>query len=220
MKFPKVKNPFTVIGIVVVVILLVVAFFQGEEPAEMPATLPAVSPTPHPSAAFVPTVQTSTPSPALSPAQDMTEEPAANAPEASGEEILAVEAAKVCNFIIRCDALVGNDVLAEGKKELVPSDGIIFAAQDIPYSEGENVWDVLCRLTRQHGIYIEYTKAPASGGVYIEGIHNLHEFDGGSGSGWLYYVNGAAPRVSCSQYVLSPGDTVEFFYTCNYGKDY
>ncbi|MBE7025097.1 MAG: DUF4430 domain-containing protein [Ruminococcaceae bacterium] len=220
MKFPKVKNPFTVIGILAVVILLGVTYFRGEKPASPPAPLPTVSPTPHPSAAFIPAVPTASPTSTLPEEEEKEEERTPETPAASVGDNAAVEAATQCTFSIRCDTLVGNDALSDEKKGLVPSDGVIFAAQSVAYAEGESVWDVLYRLTRQHGIHLEYTKVPAYGSVYIEGIQNLYEFDGGSGSGWLFYVNGVSPHVGCSQYRLSPGDTVEFFYTCNYGNDY
>lgn len=54
--------------------------------------------------------------------------------------------------------------------------------------------------------------------VYISGINNLDEFDCGEGSGWLYYVNGKKPNVSCDSTKLKDGDKVVFSYTCSYNK--
>lgn len=42
--------------------------------------------------------------------------------------------------------------------------------------------------------------------AYIQGIHNLYEFDVGSGSGWMYSVNDWYPNYGCSCYTVQPGD--------------
>ena len=55
--------------------------------------------------------------------------------------------------------------------------------------------------------------------AYIEGIANLYEFDCGELSGWMYRVNGEFPNVGCSLYKLKDGDTVEWVYTCDLGRD-
>ena len=69
---------------------------------------------------------------------------------------------------------------------------------------------------RQRG---EFEKTPLYGGVYVEGIGNLYAFDGGELSGWVYAVNGIFPEVSASAYTLADGDTVEWMYTCDLGRD-
>lgn len=129
------------------------------------------------------------------------------------------ESAMTCTFSIRCDTLLGNSALPEEKKGLIPPDGVILSATSVPFSEGESVFNLLRRLTRQNGIHLEFTKVPAYGSAYIEGIQNLYEFDCGSGSGWMYKVDGIFPRFGCSQYTLTPGCAVEFVYTCNLGHD-
>ena len=55
--------------------------------------------------------------------------------------------------------------------------------------------------------------------AYIEGIHNLYEFDCGQLSGWIYKVNGWSPNYGCSRYDLADGDVIEWQYTCNLGID-
>lgn len=47
----------------------------------------------------------------------------------------------------------------------------------------------------------------------------LYEFDCGKDSGWMYCVNGWYPNYGCSKYTLEDGDTVEWRYTCNLGRD-
>ena len=57
------------------------------------------------------------------------------------------------------------------------------------------------------------------GGVYVESIEGLGEFDEGSTSGWMYKVNGEFPDYSASLYALNPGDYVEWVYTRDLGED-
>lgn len=56
-------------------------------------------------------------------------------------------------------------------------------------------------------------------GEYVYSIQSLAEKACGSGSGWLYSVNGDFIGTSCSNYTLKNGDVVEWRYTCNNGKD-
>lgn len=48
---------------------------------------------------------------------------------------------------------------------------------------------------------------------YVTGIGGLSEKDYGSKSGWMYYVNGAAPNKGSSSYKLYDGDVVIWSYT-------
>ena len=66
---------------------------------------------------------------------------------------------------------------------------------------------------------MESSWTPIYNSAYIEGIHNLYEFDCGSLSGWMYRVNGWYPNYGCSRYQLEPGDVVEWRYTCDLGQD-
>ena len=101
----------------------------------------------------------------------------------------------------------------------MPSDGVILSRKAISFEEGESVFDVLLRATRTYGIHLEYEYTPGFGSHYIEGIHNLYEFDCGAGSGWMYYVNGVKPNYGVSKYTVKNGDVIEFKYTCDLGFD-
>ncbi len=125
-----------------------------------------------------------------------------------------------CTLSIRCDALLGSlDKLEKAKWELVPKDGIILAEKTVTFYEGESVFNVLLRETRRNGIHMEYVSTPIYNSAYIEGIHNLYEFDCGELSGWMYSVNGWFPNYGCSRYALKEGDRIEWAYTCSLGKD-
>lgn len=52
-----------------------------------------------------------------------------------------------------------------------------------------------------------------------KGNKTLAEFDQGSNSGWLYKVNDVKPSVGLTDYVLSSGDEIVWYYTEDWKKD-
>lgn len=127
---------------------------------------------------------------------------------------------KTCYLTISCATILDNmDELADGKDVLVPADGLILPRTEVTFYEGESVFDVLQRETRNRGIHMENSFVPMYNSAYIEGIANLYEFDCGSDSGWTYKVNGWFPNYGVSRYVLQQGDELEFLYTCDLGRD-
>jgi len=125
-----------------------------------------------------------------------------------------------CTFSISCKTILDHmDSFDEDKAEVLPEDGVIFAEGEVAFSEGESVFDVLLRETKTNKIHMEFTKTPIYDTNYIEGIHNIYEFDCGELSGWMYRVNGTFPNYGCSRYLLADGDTIEFLYTCDLGRD-
>lgn len=128
--------------------------------------------------------------------------------------------AYTCTFSISCETILDNwDLCDESKKPLVPTDGVILPATAVTFSEGESVYDVLQRVCKDNKIHMESSWTPMYNSAYIEGIHNLYEFDVGQGSGWMYAVNGWYPNYGCSRYALQNGDVVAWRYTCDYGAD-
>ena len=125
-----------------------------------------------------------------------------------------------CTFSIECSTILNNlDQLDHDKLEMVPSGGTILATTTVTFYEGESVFDVLQRLCRDEGIHMESSWTPIYNSAYVEGIHNLYEFDCGNLSGWMYRVNGWYPNYGCSRYQLQQGDVVEWRYTCDLGND-
>lgn len=130
------------------------------------------------------------------------------------------EPEKQCYLTIECKTILNNmSNLTPGKESLVPADGYILYKTAVTFKDGENVFDVLLRETRARGIHMEHEYTPGFGSEYIEGINNLYEFDCGSGSGWMYYVNGSKPNYGVSKYTVQEGDNIEFRYTCDLGWD-
>lgn len=124
-----------------------------------------------------------------------------------------------CTLSISCANLVDSDVLAEAKRPLVPDSGWLLEPVECSFGEGESVFDVFNRVVRENKIHMEFVETPAYNSVYIEGIGNLYEFDGGPQSGWMYCVNGEFPNYGCSTVKLQDGDVVEWVYTLDLGND-
>ena len=125
-----------------------------------------------------------------------------------------------CTFSIECSTILNNlSELDPDKLELVPSNGVILAPIKVTFYEGESVFDVLQRVCKENNIHLEFSWTPIYNSAYIEGIHNLYEFDCGALSGWMYRVNGWYPNYGCSRYQLADGEVVEWRFTCDLGED-
>ena len=125
-----------------------------------------------------------------------------------------------CTFSIECSTILNNlKDLDPDKRELVPSNGVILKPTKVTFYEGESVFDVLQRVCKEKGIHLESSWTPIYNSAYVEGIHNLYEFDCGALSGWMYRVDGWYPNYGCSRYQLKDGEKVEWRYTCDLGKD-
>lgn len=74
------------------------------------------------------------------------------------------------------------------------------------FNEGATPYDALCAL----GLSIN--ARPSSYGTYVAAIGGLAEKQYGGTSGWMYSVNGSTPMTACSNYVLSNGDNVVWYY--------
>lgn len=74
------------------------------------------------------------------------------------------------------------------------------------FNEGATPYDALCAL----GLSIN--ARPSSYGTYVAAIGGLAEKEHGGTSGWMYSVNGTTPMTACSNYVLSNGDNVVWYY--------
>ena len=125
-----------------------------------------------------------------------------------------------CTISISCASLLeNNEKLEEGKVGLIPADGWVLKPMEVVFHEGESVFHVLQRVCKQQKIHLEFMDVPLYNSAYIEGIHNLYEFDAGDLSGWMYQVNGWFPNYGCSRYQLQDGDNIAWVYTCDLGND-
>ncbi|WP_353654946.1 DUF4430 domain-containing protein [Clostridium sp. CCUG 7971] len=128
-----------------------------------------------------------------------------------------------CTLSIRCDTLLKPEnrkvAISNGKGDMIPDDGVIYATKKVKFYKNESVFDVLLREVQEQKIHMEFSMTPIYNSNYIEGINNLYEFDGGELSGWMYKVNGWYPNYGCSRYQLKDGDVIEWVYTCDLGRD-
>lgn len=125
-----------------------------------------------------------------------------------------------CTFSISCKTILDNiSDLDPEKIELVPTNGWIIRPTKIKFNDGESAYDVLQGVCKKYKIHMESSWTPIFNSAYVEGINNLYEFDCGDNSGWILRVNDWFPNYGCSRYQLKNGDTVEWLYTCDSGKD-
>lgn len=130
------------------------------------------------------------------------------------------DTAYTCTLSISCATILEHmDWLDPEKLELVPEDGWILEPMEVTFYEGESVFNVLQRTCKQQKIHLEFENTPMYNSAYIEGIHNLYEFDCGELSGWMYKVNDWFPNYGCSRYQLQDGDVICWVYTCDLGVD-
>lgn len=194
------------------------------------AMQPSTAETTESSAAVVPTTQSAAAEPSTAATTETeppaTEPPATEPPTtepattATTQEPSTEPPVPQCTIYISCTTVLSHmDNLKAGKEAIVPKNGWMLGTVSVELQEGDTVFDVLQRVTKQYGIALEFSVSPIYNTAYIEGIGNLYERDCGTGSGWLYAVNGSFPSVGCSDYALSDGDSIAWLYTCEMGAD-
>ncbi|NOU83443.1 DUF4430 domain-containing protein [Paenibacillus sp. LMG 31459] len=152
-----------------------------------------------------------TPAPAATgspaaPASAATGSPAAPAPAATGKPAATAPAATAAPVNTVTLSITGDE-----------EHGVILAPAAYEIEKNETALELLGRITRQHKIQMEYQGSKTF--AYVEGIDNLYEYDHGAESGWMYKVNGEFPSKASGSWVMKPGDTVEWLYTLDLGKD-
>ena len=161
----------------------------------------------------------------------ITTKPATTKPSTTAPTTqVTTEMKKYCTVRIKCNTIYDNlSKLKSGKKDFLPSNGVILNNVKVELNGGESAFDVIkkaceenvctdnCKYCKANGVQIEYTYTPAFNNYYIEGIHQIYEKDCGTQSGWMYSVNGVFPDVGTSSYSVSPGDVIVFSFTCNMG---
>lgn len=103
-----------------------------------------------------------------------------------------------------------RDAVAGKAETDMGADGEFCSKITVAIGEDQTVSEVLETVCRREGIALDRSGAGRS--VYVRGIGGVYEFDGGSGSGWVYTVNGKSPNVSCGTFAVSPGDEIVWEY--------
>lgn len=121
------------------------------------------------------------------------------------------------SIAIRCDSVLPY---AAGNPA-VPTDGVILNASEIALAPDSTAYDQLLLAAKLNG-FTFINKSAADNDykdAYISTLAGLSEFDYGENSGWLFAVNGKLASVGCGAYKLKDGDSVVWYYTCNYVED-
>ncbi|WP_150265270.1 DUF4430 domain-containing protein [Paenibacillus tepidiphilus] len=178
---------------------------------------------PAPQGAAGETAAASTPQPAQTQAPAATAEPAATKPatarpaatQSPASKPAATKPAATQSAAPTAQAAAERTVTLTivGDEEF----GTILAPAAYEAEEGESVLELLKRITRKHKIPLEFQGAGSF--AYVEGIGNLYEGDRGAESGWMYKVNGEFPDKAAGGYTVSSGDSIEWLYTLDLGKD-
>lgn len=111
---------------------------------------------------------------------------------------------------IRCDTVAGKS-----DKDYIPENGIILEETEFALADGDSVYTILTEAAREYRIQLDTSGSGSM--VYVRGINYLYQTDFGALSGWVYRVNREMSDKSCSEYLLSDGDKIEWLYTLEPG---
>lgn len=128
-----------------------------------------------------------------------------------------------CSITIDCSVLIDGKALKENGNEnkqiYVPEDGKVVSKIDVKVKENSSVYDVLKAFCKKKNIQMEASYTAGLGTYYVEGINHLYQYDGGSGSGWVFFVNGSMLNYGASDAQVSQDDEIVWMYTLDYGYD-
>ncbi|SMB82945.1 S-layer homology domain-containing protein [Desulfonispora thiosulfatigenes DSM 11270] len=118
----------------------------------------------------------------------------------------------------KTDSTGGNDNTDPNVKKVslyVKGDkGVILTTKQVELRKNDTPFSI---LERELPGQVQFSGSGSS--IYVRGINGLFEFDKGPESGWMFAVNGDFIQGSASNYELENGDSVEWLYTLNMGKD-
>ncbi|NOV04323.1 DUF4430 domain-containing protein [Paenibacillus sp. LMG 31457] len=109
-------------------------------------------------------------------------------------------------------ATISVDKRTINKRDVIP-------ATSVELQSGDTAWSLLKRVLDSRGISYKYEWSEKYDSVYVQSIAGDGEFDHGSGSGWMYNVNGDYPDFGATKYTLQDGDSLQWRYTTNLGED-
>ena len=89
-------------------------------------------------------------------------------------------------------------------------DSALLSGKQIAYSSGMSAYTI---LTNYSGLDVDAEWSHSYDTQYVSSIAGFYEGQYGGKSGWMYSVNGSVPQKGASNYTLSAGDSVLWFYT-------
>ncbi|MCH7882934.1 DUF4430 domain-containing protein [Patescibacteria group bacterium] len=87
--------------------------------------------------------------------------------------------------------------------------GTIKTFRDIEWKQGMNVFDLLKSVAGKNNLEFSYKDYEGDLGVFIKSIDNLENSAEGN-FWWQYWVNNKYGKVGSSNYILKPGDVIEW----------
>ena len=97
-------------------------------------------------------------------------------------------------------------------------DGYWMQNKSVTLEKGATASDALLKAIKGTGITQEGAEDDYIESMEYNGVE-LGEFTHGDYSGWMYKVNGTAPNVGVTSYVLSDSDGILFYFTEDYTKE-
>ena len=185
---------------------------QAPQPQPAPAPTPAPTPAPDPVASTAPATQdasagdpvvttTVVEEPASTPASVPTPEPASE----SSTVVATEPAPEPAPELAPTPAPEPTEMTIRVSIDGTPAGGG-YRDATVALAPGANVYDAL--LATGAGVNARGSVY----GTYVAAIDGLAEKDHGGMSGWVYAVNGVEPQTACSNYTLSDGDVVAWYY--------
>lgn len=89
-------------------------------------------------------------------------------------------------------------------------DGTVKSWTDLPYVEGQTLFDLTAKIARENNLALEFDP-PGEYGIFLKSIGDKKGGEEG-GKWWLWWVDGQAGEVAADQYRLQPGDVAEWKY--------
>ncbi|ONI45498.1 hypothetical protein AN641_04060 [Candidatus Epulonipiscioides gigas] len=98
-------------------------------------------------------------------------------------------------------------------------EGYVIPGEIVKINYGDTAWSVLQRTLDKYDIDYDYSYSNKYNSIYLEAIDGDGEFDHGTGSGWMYSINGDYLQYGANNAEVYDGDEVIWSYTTNYGED-
>jgi len=126
----------------------------------------------------------------------------------------------ICMLFTACGTNTEQEDVAKGTASISiyaeHEDRYILEETEFTFSDGDSVFDLLQKATREKKIHMESSGTGEDG--YVEGIDNIYTFDAGEMSGWLFYINGEEPQEGAGKIKLKDGDKTEWVFVKDWSK--
>ena len=130
----------------------------------------------------------------------------------SGEKVTQKSITTTTSSYVTCTVEIEYSQALKYMENPDDENGVMLSTYSVTVENGDSAYDAFSKACNENGITLNQDNTVY--GIYIAGINGINEKEYGSGSGWIYSVNGRYPPKACSAYTLSDGDHIAFRYTC------